>query len=98
MDTTDFLSATTPVAIWGLVELGLGVVAASAVTLKPLFIVWSTGENPYSSRSKAGVSSKYFTELGSKKAPGRPLRSQSEIELAMDDLNLEGVKGSYQGR
>jgi len=35
--TDDFLYATTDVAIWSTVEAGLGVVAASAYTLRPLF-------------------------------------------------------------
>ncbi|KAG0651037.1 hypothetical protein D0Z07_2499 [Hyphodiscus hymeniophilus] len=35
--TDDFLFATTDVAIWSTVEPGLGIVAAGAVTLRPLF-------------------------------------------------------------
>jgi hypothetical protein len=36
-DTADFLYATTDVAIWSLVESGLGITASSAATLRPLF-------------------------------------------------------------
>jgi hypothetical protein len=35
--TDDFLFATTDVAIWSTVEPGLGIVAAGAATLRPLF-------------------------------------------------------------
>ncbi len=35
--TDDFLFATTDVAIWSTVEPGLGIVAAGAITLRPLF-------------------------------------------------------------
>jgi hypothetical protein len=35
--TQDFLFATTDVAIWSTIEPGLGIVAAGAVTLRPLF-------------------------------------------------------------
>lgn len=35
--TDDFLFATTDVAIWSTVESGLGICAASAATLRPLF-------------------------------------------------------------
>ena len=35
--TDDFLFATTDVAIWSTIEPGLGIVAAGAVTLRPLF-------------------------------------------------------------
>lgn len=35
--TNDFLFATTDVAIWSTVEPGLGIVAAGAITLRPLF-------------------------------------------------------------
>jgi hypothetical protein len=36
-DQTDFLYATTDVAIWSCVETGLGIAAACCATLRPLF-------------------------------------------------------------
>lgn len=93
-DPANFLAATTPIAIWGLVELGLGLIAASVVTLKPLFKIWYTGKNPYGSSIGNTYGSRQskvreFVEIKpvpppkDKRPMGRALRSESEIELAI---------------
>jgi len=88
LSTGNFLAATTPVAILGLVELGLGLIATSMVTWKPLFKVWFKGERPYNYRSKgnpyirnAGESE--FADRENKMVHRKP---DSEEGLAMDDL------------
>jgi len=40
MDGSDFLYATTDVAIWSTVEPGIGIAAGSIACLRPLFRVW----------------------------------------------------------
>jgi hypothetical protein len=42
-DVSDFLYSTMDVAIWSTVEVGIGILASAAATLRPLFRVFFTG-------------------------------------------------------
>ena len=104
LTTTNFLMATTPVAIWGLVELGLGLIATSMVTLKPLFKAWFTGERSYFGPSKGSRSNTYpshnrnrseFIELGEQRVGRARAATGSEEALALDDNPLSQTRLQY---
>ena len=104
LNTANFLSATTPVAIWGLVELGLGLIATSMVTLKPLFKAWFTGERSYFRPSKRSKSSTYpshnrnrseFIELGEQRVGRVRAATESEEVLALDDNPLSQTQPQH---
>jgi hypothetical protein len=92
MNTSNFLTATDPVAIWSVVELSLGLVAASMVTLKPLLQKLYTRERSYGSSQKNGYMSNHHTrdfhQHGREKSQGgRVTMSESEVEL--NDLEAQ---------
>jgi len=79
--TDDFLYATTNVAICSTVEASLGIVAASAYTLRPLFRSFysdSSRGHPGSSNSKGA----YMKKQSSRRSQtGEPARSNQDIPL-----------------
>lgn len=92
---SDFAAATTPVALWGVIEIGLGLIASSLVTLKPLFKRWFKEGNLYNFKLKGdGYTSshkaKNSSSLGNKRGQGQELRSESEVGLALDELDVDG--------
>lgn len=99
----DFLTATNPVAIWGIIELGLGLIAACMVTLKPLFKLLyngaslynmsSKGYAPNTGRSQRGNRAREFVELGNQKVGGvRMAASESEVELNDLEANNKEIR------
>lgn len=96
LSTDNFLVATTPVAILGIVELGLGLLATSMVIWKPLFKRWFKGERPYNSGLKG---SRYVRNTGgseSNESRNKKPRRQTDSEeaLALSDLEVPGGASS----
>lgn len=56
-DVNDFLYSTMDVAIWSTVEVGIGIVASAAATLRPLFRVFFAGSKATNGGSSAPASS-----------------------------------------
>lgn len=79
----DFLYNTTNVAIWSVVEPGLGIVAGSLATLRPLLLAWQRG-------SKKGTSS--AEKAGYHSSSRRPYLSHTR-RLGSDEQVL-GASGS----
>jgi hypothetical protein len=99
------LTATTPIAIIGIVELGIGLIAASLVTLKPLFNSWFSGEGTWYGRSKGSKSNNTpgshsrsrseFIELEDQKLSRHRPPTESEEALALDDTELRESGARY---
>lgn len=86
--TDDFLFATTDVAIWSTVEPGLGIVAAGAVTLRPLFRTFYE----FSTRNK---SSAQLT--ASKHLKVRNSRLPSHLQSNNNQLSIGRTQHTYKG-
>lgn len=85
-DKNNYFAATTPLAIWSIVESGLGIIAGSLATLKPLFQRMGMGTQK-SQRSKPGNSHRLSylkLDRSAENAPSRPGRHDVE-ELSEQD-------------
>ncbi|TVY83984.1 hypothetical protein LSUE1_G001347 [Lachnellula suecica] len=95
--TDDFLFATTDVAIWSTIEPGLGIVAASGATLRPLFrSFYSLTSRGTQNKSAHGSRAGYLQQPSQVDAPRRHrsvklahYSNKSTSELS-DDIELNG--------
>ena len=63
-DIGDFLYSTMDVAIWSTVEVGIGIVASAAATLRPLFRVFFAGSKATNGGSSAAPASNHWPKSG----------------------------------
>jgi hypothetical protein len=75
-ETEDFLWSNTDVAIWSIVEVGMGVTASSMATMRPLFVAFLS-----QSRSRASIYPRNATRLRSstKKTTGDDVELRSDF-------------------
>ncbi|OBT76822.1 hypothetical protein VF21_04484 [Pseudogymnoascus sp. 05NY08] len=91
-DISDFLYSTMDVAIWSTVEVGIGIVASAAATLRPLFRVFFAG-----SRAVNGGSSALASNHWSKPAYIRGKDGNEAFALRSDISKIGGVTTVIQG-
>jgi hypothetical protein len=77
--TDDFLFATTDVAIWSTVEPGLGIVAAGAVTLRPLFRTFYALSTRNKSSNPLAASKSKHSKLKNSHMPNNGFGSGQEL-------------------
>ena len=93
-NTSDFLYATTEVAIWSMVELGLGMTAANCAVLRPLFrrflpslgFMTSGGRSTGASNLGKGVS------LGGTRQDTTGTKGEKRTSVRNDELELGDVQ------
>ena len=97
-DTEDFLYATTEVALWSCVETALGITAACAATLRPLFRQMMPWVGFASSRNRSrGVTSQSQGDI-SRRFRGRdrdPYERTSSANHGENDLRMEGLEHAH---
>lgn len=85
----DFLWATTDVAIWSIVEVGIGITASSAATLRPLFRAFFSGSLGSNANSSAP-----WGQSGGRGMSGHPsgyLKSKNENFHLRSDVGKPGT-------
>ncbi|KAJ5495758.1 hypothetical protein N7539_000874 [Penicillium diatomitis] len=84
---TDFLSSTISIAIWSIVETGLGITAGSLITLRPLFR-WLLGDASVYSQ-KPSIGGRYpLSSVKSSRAKGSiNLQNSNDPSYWRPDLN-----------
>jgi hypothetical protein len=63
-ETSDFLWANTDVSIWSTVEPGIGIVASSMATMRPLFVAFFSRSNLFSSSTHGNTNPRSASQLG----------------------------------
>jgi hypothetical protein len=63
-ETSDFLWANTDVSIWSTVEPGIGIVASSMATMRPLFITFFSRSKAFSSSTHGNTNPRNASQLG----------------------------------
>ncbi|KFY05219.1 hypothetical protein O988_00177 [Pseudogymnoascus sp. VKM F-3808] len=63
-DINDFLYSTMDVAIWSTVEVGIGIVASAAATLRPLFRVFFAGSKGTTGGGSSAPASNHWPKSG----------------------------------
>ncbi|KAI6789848.1 hypothetical protein KC361_g8292 [Hortaea werneckii] len=94
-NSADFLYATTEVALWSCVETALGITAACAATLRPLFRQMMPWIGFASSRNRSrGVTSQSHGDNSRRfRRRGRdPYERTSSANNGEDDLRMEGLE------
>jgi hypothetical protein len=89
MDGSDFLYATTDVALWSTIEPGIGITAGSIACLRPLFRVW-LWRLGLAGPPREGRSRTYYPSNSAKKPKDRRgyRRSLSPSDLVPTELNV----------
>jgi hypothetical protein len=86
-ETEDFLWANTDVSIWSTVEPGIGIIASSMATMRPLFVAFLSRSKLFGSTSRGNTYPKNTSQLGYFRRRGNI--SVDEIELRSDpDKNI----------
>jgi hypothetical protein len=94
-DSADFLWATTDVAIWSLVESGLGITAACAATLRPLFRTFLAGSRSFGSYGKNTGRAYSTNGWRSSNNPGRGYHRKASRDTHEElELRNDVAKGS----
>jgi hypothetical protein len=91
-DVGDFLYSTMDVAIWSTVEVGIGIVASAAATLRPLFRVFFAGSKAVNGGSSAPTSN-HWPKSGYIRSRG----TNEAFALRSDISKTGGVTTVIQG-
>jgi hypothetical protein len=102
--TEDFLWDNTDVSIWSTVEPGIGIVASSMATMRPLFVAFFSRSKLFGSTTRGNTHSKSTgPELGFFRR--RENKSVNEIELHSDvgksirvTTTVTNTQSSFPGR
>jgi hypothetical protein len=81
-ETEDFLWANTDVSIWSTVEPGIGIIASSMATMRPLFIAFFSRSKLFGSTTRGNTYPRNTSQLGYFRR--RKNISANEIELHSD--------------
>jgi hypothetical protein len=81
-ETEDFLWANTDVSIWSTVEPGIGIIASSMATMRPLFVAFFSRSKLFGSTTNGNTYPKNASQLGYFRR--RENISVDELELHSD--------------
>lgn len=92
-DLSDFLYSTMDVAIWSTVEVGIGIVASAAATLRPLFRAFFAGSMGTGRGTSASVLSSHWSKSGYIRSKG----TTEAFALRSDISKTGGVTTVIEG-
>ncbi|KFY31853.1 hypothetical protein V493_00737 [Pseudogymnoascus sp. VKM F-4281 (FW-2241)] len=92
-DLSDFLYSTMDVAIWSTVEVGIGIVASAAATLRPIFRAFFAGSMGMGRGTSAPVHSSHWSKSGYIRSKG----TTEAFALRSDISKTGGVTTVIEG-